>query len=433
MQACAPVSSKGTHVAVAKESAVIIWDEKAKIQHFIRRAAFDTKVPYFGFLVPTPTQPELAEAPDELFTLLEDWTKPEERTEKRSAPYSFFSMGAKLSDAPAAGSVTVLDQKRVAGYDAVVVKATDGQALREWLEKHGYDARPALTAWLEPYIKAGWIITAFQIAKADQASDALSTQAVRMSFQAERPFFPYREPSDQREKGVNVYGRLLRLHVIAPGRMHGAFDDPAPVWTGRTVWAGPLGDRRRDIQERLGTSTVPLPQDAWLTVFDDPASPRPWGADVFFSLSSDQSELRRPPIIHYDVSYYPGIDLIVLGLACLVLGVVLPAVLVWQAIRQHLRAPSGRLNRHHGAHSHDTPSRRCCLPHVGGRSVPPVGERSDKSVRSTVEQGVARRRRHGKRAHHLGRENKEAAFHPPGRVRHEGALLRFPGADADSA
>src|SRR4051794_29269888 len=89
-RACAPVSSSGTHVAVATESALIIWDEKAKKQHFIRRAAFDTKVPYFGFLVPTPTQPELAEAPDEVFTRLEEWTRPEVRTEKVYKQY--FSM-----------------------------------------------------------------------------------------------------------------------------------------------------------------------------------------------------------------------------------------------------------------------------------------------------------------------------------------------------
>src|SRR5437870_2238256 len=76
-RACAPVSSKGTHVAVATESALIIWDEKQKTQHFIRRAAFDTKVPYFAFLMPTPTKPDPAEAPDELFSLMENWTKPE--------------------------------------------------------------------------------------------------------------------------------------------------------------------------------------------------------------------------------------------------------------------------------------------------------------------------------------------------------------------
>src|SRR5262245_59070867 len=210
-RACAPLSSKGTHVAVATESALIIWDEKTKKQHFIRRAAFDTKVPYFGFLVPTPTKPELAEASDELFTRLEEWTRPEMRTEKYYQKISLTPWrDATLSEPLGrSGSVTVLDEKRVAGYNAVVLKATDAEALRQWMEKHGYDARPAVTGWLEPYIKAGWIITAFQIAKADEQRSDVSTQAVRMSFQTERPFFPYREPSDQRGTEYATSGRFL--------------------------------------------------------------------------------------------------------------------------------------------------------------------------------------------------------------------------------
>src|SRR3954452_12162166 len=75
--ACAPVGPAGGQVAVVTESALVVWDEKAKTQHFIRRARFETQVPYFGFLVPTPTQPELGEAPDELFAKLEAWTRPE--------------------------------------------------------------------------------------------------------------------------------------------------------------------------------------------------------------------------------------------------------------------------------------------------------------------------------------------------------------------
>jgi hypothetical protein len=71
-QGCSPVMARGAYVGIARESAIIIWDEKAKRQHFIRRARFDTKVPYFGFLVPTPTQPTLKEAPDALFTRMED-------------------------------------------------------------------------------------------------------------------------------------------------------------------------------------------------------------------------------------------------------------------------------------------------------------------------------------------------------------------------
>ena len=229
--ACSPVMAKGAHVAVAGESAVIVWDEKAKKQHFIRRAAFDARVPYFGFLVPTPTQPELKESPDELFTHLEDWTKPEVVTRKvarRRDHTRGMSMG--LATAPAA-SVAVLDAQRVAGYDAVVLRANDAKALEEWLQKHGYATRPELTTWLEPYVKQGWIVTAFQIAKPEAGRNDVSTQAVLMSFDTDRPFFPYSEPADQRVAGPSFpgRGRLLRVFFVGSQRMQGRWRTRRPI------------------------------------------------------------------------------------------------------------------------------------------------------------------------------------------------------------
>src|ERR1019366_3826961 len=45
------------YIRIAEESAIIVWDPVKKIEHFIRRATFDTKSPDFGFLVPTPAVP----------------------------------------------------------------------------------------------------------------------------------------------------------------------------------------------------------------------------------------------------------------------------------------------------------------------------------------------------------------------------------------
>src|SRR4051812_38730839 len=75
--ACAPAFRRGASVRIADESVLIVWDAEAKTQHFIRRATFDTETPDFGFLVPTPTRPEVKEAPQEVFTALEEWTRPE--------------------------------------------------------------------------------------------------------------------------------------------------------------------------------------------------------------------------------------------------------------------------------------------------------------------------------------------------------------------
>jgi hypothetical protein len=64
---CAAAPPFGATVRIADESAIIIWDASSKTEHFIRRATFSSSAHDFGFLVPTPTKPELAEAEDDAF------------------------------------------------------------------------------------------------------------------------------------------------------------------------------------------------------------------------------------------------------------------------------------------------------------------------------------------------------------------------------
>jgi hypothetical protein len=74
--ACATAARPNVLVPVAEESAIIVWDAGSKIQHFIRRATFAADTPDFGFLVPTPSQPTLAESKDEAFSFQEKLIAP---------------------------------------------------------------------------------------------------------------------------------------------------------------------------------------------------------------------------------------------------------------------------------------------------------------------------------------------------------------------
>src|SRR5262245_25321896 len=237
-RACAPVARDGVYVSIPEESAVILWDAKTKTQEFIRRASFRTPTPHFGFLVPTPSQPYLKESKDELFASLENWTRPEVRTQVVRTP----PPGARsaLADSAPKAEVQVFAEQRVAGFDAAVLKANDAKALNAWLDKHGYASRPELTAWLDVYVKAGWYLTAFKIARKPDGSPDVSTAAVRMTFQTDRPFFPYREPADQRAGAKALPGpRLLRVFFLGDARVEARLGGAKEAGPARSVWSNP--------------------------------------------------------------------------------------------------------------------------------------------------------------------------------------------------
>lgn len=191
--------------------------------------------------------------------------------------------------------MAVLGEQRVAGFDAVKLKATDTRALLAWLKKHGYDSRPALETWLDRYVKDGWVITAFKIARAPgMTGPNVSTKALRMTFTTDQPFYPYREPEDMRSPGAH-HSRFLRVFVLAKEKVEGT---KAGTWSGSTPWAGPIVEQLSDpVFVRLKLSPPAWPGTPWLTVFEDSSSPRPGDADLFFRTAADPSIVKRPPIV----------------------------------------------------------------------------------------------------------------------------------------
>ncbi|MFM7149050.1 MAG: DUF2330 domain-containing protein [Gemmataceae bacterium] len=308
--ACVVVMKPGSRVGIDAESALIVWDQKAKKQHFIRRASFRTADAYFGFLVPTPNRPDLSEVSDEVFRELEEWTKPETRQETQERKVSIFSGGCLPQSASPGDrssmtnrdSVEVLDRVRVAGLNAVVLRATDPDELEKWLKAHGYEFRLTLRTWLEPYIREGWYLTAFQLAKPEGGDEGLSTKAVQLSFSTEKPFYPYSEPMDAPDSHVEIPPRLLRVFFLGAGQVDGGFSEQRNRWAGKAVWSGPLhGSLGDQVKGLLGTTGKSLSEKPWLTVFDDASSPRSSFGDVFFTPSADSTVIRRPPIINYKI------------------------------------------------------------------------------------------------------------------------------------
>lgn len=315
--ACCPAFVMGDMVRIGDQRILVVWDPETKVEHFVREAGFkhprkrfdptvtpggpvgeddsvgdqaegndgkgrdDSKG--FGFLVPSPTQPEIAESDGSVFQNLSDAIRPRIETVDKwnVVPTALVLMPLLLQrrgpmttsrssdeQLPMA-AVNVLETKRVAGYDVAVLEASDAEALTRWLDENGYDSRPSLKEWAEPYVAKGWIVTAFKYA-AD--ADRVEAGAVRMSFKTDRPIFPYRVPTDQIDEGGSR--NLLRTYVVGPGRAFGTLgegDNANPWARGYIRYSKPASPA--DCQQLIGAA---LPQgaaeklgDAWLTAFDD--------------------------------------------------------------------------------------------------------------------------------------------------------------------
>jgi len=354
-------------VFVTAERAVIIWDQAHHIEHFIRQASMLTQSSDIGFLVPTPQTPELAEVSDEIFNMASFVGQP-----KRIPPTNYRSPWTLVSPVvmssllhldrlnPVALFEGVSDLKAtqrkpdilaehdVAGYHATTIAADDEQTLSSWLAANGYLSTPELKAWLKPYITAKWKITAFKLIKTDDQAPVLTTRAIRLSFQTDRPFYPYSEPSDrQLASAASPNGRALQVAILSDQRMTGALANENS-WPGRIEYAGPSAPSPSLKQAWVASDwlryallddakhNVKLPTE--LTTFIDESNPRPGTADLYLYPDKNQSTYQGEAV---DFNLSPQDRLVfrysVLDFGALLMLIILPSVPIycgWKVLNQ---------------------------------------------------------------------------------------------------
>lgn len=297
--ACAPAPPAGEEVAIADEEAVIVWDAATKTEHFIRRAQFGSTAKKFGFLVPTPSKPELGEIDSSIFGDLAWQLRPEVVVDTSgftidAEPLLWKACTltlAKKGGVAMPASVEVMQSVNVAGFDATTLRADAPDAIAAWLGEHGFANTPQLTEWLAWYVDHHWVITAFVVASTDASSSTVTTSAVRMTFATERPFYPYREPAPlpmTTTPRVSTASRLLRVFFLANDRFAATLGDTAP-WSARVLHASPL---------TLPESLVALKAGRFATVFHDESNPRIASDELYFARSADQTPVRQTVTRH---------------------------------------------------------------------------------------------------------------------------------------
>lgn len=303
---CAAAPRRGEFIDVNAEEAIILYDAKTKTEHFIRRAQFQTEAKDFGFLVPTPSKPELGEASSAIFQTLHTATLPR-RVESGNVKRIVIKRNEAQSAAraPGAAAPEILGKGDSAGYAYVILPADDVEGLKKWLEENKYDSRPELVEWLKWYVENKWIITAFKVLQDPKAQHDRWAKSVRMSFPTDKPFYPYREPADMQKKARGQ--RTLRVFYLGDSRVDGKLGTDE-AWAGRIAWTNELsGATLNSVVDGLGMSkeaVEKLKAEKWrLSEFEDKSSPRPGTQEVYFAKSQDQSTVERPVILYDRYEY----------------------------------------------------------------------------------------------------------------------------------
>lgn len=269
--ACALVSM-GHPAALQEEAVIVVWDAKTSTQHFIRQPAFVTEADRLGFIVPTPTRPEVATVDGEVFNKVgrladEMWRR------SNVGPAAVKSSG-----------VDIVETKRVGDWEATVLQADDGAALTKWLAQNGFQSRPTVAAWAQHYAEMRWHFTAFRYAT-EGSSGTARASGVRLSFATPAPFYPYRRPEADDAAGelqlaILATGPARAMTRTADGR---AIDPRAKLWASHRFVAGWISQEdAAEIARMLGLEGDALPGSVYLTYFSRHNEPLGFGRDIEF-------------------------------------------------------------------------------------------------------------------------------------------------------
>lgn len=142
---------------------------KDKVETFVIHPAFQGKVEEFGMLIPFPKVPELRKVSDNIFPHIRAAIDPPEvavYVGRFPPPGARFRGGAptqqsqnrslKLEDE----QVRVVKEEAVGMYEVAVLEAGSANALKRWMDDHGYKYPEGMDNACEDYVRTGWCFVA---------------------------------------------------------------------------------------------------------------------------------------------------------------------------------------------------------------------------------------------------------------------------------
>ncbi|HEX3771840.1 MAG TPA: DUF2330 domain-containing protein [Polyangiaceae bacterium] len=189
------------------EQVLLFWDQATGTEDFVRETRFERADRAFGFVVPTPTRPEVAAVAKAPFDDLR-------RDFPFEAPPALMGVGGGPPGAVAAAAppppVVVLAQQRIGVFTAFTLATTDAGAFEAWLGKNGFAIAEAAKPWIAHYVGLQFFFVALRYDPARHDAGAgpstgsgMTSQTVRIRFHTPNPYYPYMEPGHPPAPGLD--------------------------------------------------------------------------------------------------------------------------------------------------------------------------------------------------------------------------------------
>lgn len=275
--------------SLSREKVLIVHDAARGREHFIREVAFRRADQTFGFVVPTPSRPEVAKVEKNPFTRL--------RSDFPFKPPDD-GIGAGFGGR-GVGPVEVLAIEKVGSFTAFILAATDATALSGWLKDNKLTSTPETDVWLEHYVRMGFYYVAMRYDPPTDARGrkgrAIAAETVRISFDTPIAYYPYFEP-EPRHSAKDP--RLLEVWYVGtdPVVPVAQYTDPAQA-NGPARWVRPLrpGQKKPQARKRLAAGLLSelealLPEgELVVQTFQDQKRRRSGFKDILFAFAEPQT------------------------------------------------------------------------------------------------------------------------------------------------
>lgn len=206
------------------EQVLVLWDEETGIEDFIRETRFDQAGKSFGFVVPTPSKPEVSAAKAPFDKLRARYGFEDPRALKIGSGGGTVQGGGKGDAVPA---VVVLSEQRIGSFHAFTLSASDPGAFDRWLRENGFAMTAGAKPWIRSYVELGFFFVALRYdapgARGAVGADAgtttaMTSETVRIRFKTPNPYYPYMEPAHE-EAALEPARRMLTGWLVTRQRM----------------------------------------------------------------------------------------------------------------------------------------------------------------------------------------------------------------------